>query len=214
MNTQVIPAINCHLGDAKCVEEKVRAAEKFADWIHLDVADGKFTFNKTWADLTAWAHFRTKLNLEVHLMVEGPERYIVSWLAAGAKRFVVHVETLTMETAKSIIAEAKKRGAGAMLTLNPETPAEALRPYFKLFSYYQVLSVNPGFAGQKFLPMSLDKLRFLRRELPDAKIQIDGGVNLETGKLAREAGADILLAASHIFNSNDPKKAYESLKKL
>ncbi|MEK9180151.1 MAG: ribulose-phosphate 3-epimerase [Patescibacteria group bacterium] len=211
---QVIPAVNCHLGDTKCVEEKVRAAEKFAGWIHLDVADGKFTLNKTWADPTGWAGFRTKLKLEVHLMVEEPEKYISQWLAAEAKRFVLHVETLTPKTARLILEEAQKHGAEIMLTLNPETSVEVLRPYFKLFGYYQVLSVHPGFAGQKFLPLSLNKLRFLRKELPDVRIQIDGGVNAETGKLSKEAGADILLASSYIFGSKNPKKAYETLKKL
>lgn len=212
---EVIPAINCHPGDLRCVEEKLRKIRGFLKdgWVHLDIADGRFTFNKTWGSPTEWANLRSEFSLEAHLMVENPEHQIKAWLAAGARRFVVHVETITSESLRAIL-EMVGTKAEVMLSSNPETSFAALRPYFGLVKSFQVLAVNPGFAGQKFLPAALEKIKFLRQNDPDAKIEVDGGVNLETGKLAATAGSDILISASHIFDGDDPKESYESLKRL
>lgn len=210
---EVIPSINCHAGDIECVKDKLGKAEKFSGWVHLDLADGRFTFNKSWGDPTGWANLRTKINLEVHLMAEEPEKRISQWLAAVAKRFIIHAEAAAPEVFDDIARLVGKKGEAALAS-NPDTPAEALRPYFKKTKFFQVLAVHPGPAGQKFLPLVLDKVRFLRKEAPDAKIEIDGGVDLETGKLAADAGADILVAATYIFGSDDPRKAFETLKQI
>lgn len=212
---QIVPVINCR--DRFCVEGALATAEKFlkeGDWIKIDIADGIFTYHKTWNNPTDWANLRSPFKLEVHLMVENPEKHIEPWIAAGAKRLIVHAETVDPKKAEKILEAAKRRGVEIVLSSNPETPPEALRPYLKIFSLFQVLAVNPGLAGQKFLPVVLEKIKFLRKEKPDARIEVDGGINLETARQCKAAGADSLAVASYIFENENPKKAYEALKKL
>ncbi len=214
---EIIPAINCHAKDNGCVKEKLEAASGFlknGDWLHLDIADGRFTFNKTWNDPTFWANLRPKFKLEVHFMVENPEKYLSDWLAAGAERFIIHKETISENTARSIVNFLGNKRRGVMLASEPHTTTAELWPYLKHFSSFQVLAVNPGLAGQKFLPTVLRKIKFLRNFAPSAKIEVDGGINLETGKLAAAAGANVFVSASYIFGSANPKKAYENLKKM
>lgn len=211
---EVIPAINCGYKDFECVKDKVKKAEGFSKWIHLDVADGVFTFNKTWNNSDEWATLKTNLDLEVHLMVAHPERILESWLKAGAKRAIVHIEAIDKKSAVEILDIAKKYNAEVMLSLNPETTVHSAEEYFKLFCEFQVLAVIPGIAGQKFLPLVLNKVRFLRGQLPDAKIEVDGGITLETARLAKEAGADIVVSASYIFGNQIPEEAFRELSKI
>jgi ribulose-phosphate 3-epimerase len=222
---EIIPSLNCHFGDNECVAEKIREAEKFSDTAHLDVADGVFTFNKSWGDPKLWQKTKTKLELEVHLMVEKPEKVVEEWLKAGVKKIIFHWETVrddpahvvhrdTEKLINFIVEECKKHEAEAVIAINPETQIEELRPYFKTFVQFHILTVHPGVAGQKFLPLVLEKIKLLRRELPAARISVDGGINLETGKLTKEAGVDILISANYIFNSPNPKVAYEELRKI
>jgi ribulose-phosphate 3-epimerase len=222
---EIIPSINCHFGDNECVAEKIREAEKFADKIHLDVADGVFTFNKSWAEPKLWKKTKTKLELEVHLMVEKPEKVVEEWLKAGAKKIIFHWETVRDDPAhvvhrdpekliKFIVEECKKHKAEAVIAVNPETSIEEIKPYFQTVSRFHILTVYPGIAGQKFLPLVLEKIKLLRKELAAAEISVDGGINSETGKLVKEAGADILISATHIFGSQNPKGAYEELRNI
>ncbi len=211
----VLPVINCL--DFKTAKEKIKTAESFlkkGEFIHLDVSDGKFTFNKSWRNPSEWANLRSKLNLEVHLMVGDPEKYIDVWIAAGARRFIVHAEALTEEKAKHIVARAKKRGIEVMLSSNPHTTTTLLWPFLKTFSHFQVLAVDPGPAGQKFIPIVLKKIQFLRNWAPNAMIEVDGGVNKEVAKLVKAAGANIVVSASYILDSKNPGKAYRELKKI
>jgi len=210
----VIPVINCL--DFECARERVRTAEKFfpfgGGWVHLDITDGKFTYNKTWGDSDEWRKLQTNLNLEVHLMVEEPELVLEKWLRVGAKRVIVHLETMKDED--FILELAKAFDAEVMLAITPETPVEALRVYFEKFKAFQILAVNPGLSGQKFLPYMLDKVRFLRELYPGAKIEVDGGINLETGKKCADAGAHILASGAYIFGSKNPAEAYNTLASL
>jgi ribulose-phosphate 3-epimerase len=211
----IIPVVNCP--DRACAEERIAAAKTFLkkkDFLHIDVADGVFTFHKTWNDPEGWAALRSPFPLEVHLMVEHPEEWIAPWLAAGAKRFIVHIETIDEDSLKNIAAACKAGRAELVLSSNPETPADEFTPYLHMTSRFQVLCVNPGLAGQKFLPLVLEKVKWLKYALPDAIIEVDGGVTPETAKWAKDAGADIIVSASHIFGSKDPKKAYKELKKI
>lgn len=212
---EVLPVINCL--DRICAEDKLRKVKSFLKkdgWLHIDAGDGRFTFNKTWTDPTDWANLRAPFNLEVHLMVEEPEKYIESWIAAGARRLILHAETLTEETARNIVLRARKSGVGAMLSSNPHTDTKILWPLLKIFSDFQVLAVDPGPSGQKFLPIVLRKIRFLRNFAPNAKIEVDGGVDLDAARSAKDAGANIVVSASFIFNSKNPKKAYKQLNKI
>lgn len=212
---KVIPAINCL--DFERAKERLETLKTFlknGDWIHLDVTDGRFTFQKSWRNPTEWANLRSKFNLEVHLMVEDPENYINSWIAAGASRLIVHKEALTGETAQKITARARRRGAEVMLASNPATTTSELWPFLKFFSHFQVLAVDPGPSGQKFLPTVLQKIKFLRNFAPNAMIEVDGGITLEVAKEAKKAGANIVVSASYIFSDKDPKAAFKKLKKV
>lgn len=223
----VIPAINCV--EPECVIEKVSAAKKFLPkdgWLHIDVADARFTFNKTWGNPEGFKLIKKKypdIQFEIHLMVEEPERAIPDWLEAGAERVIVHLEALTKRESSTevdpkrvewVYAKCAEYGAEAMLAINPETPAEELLAAGGKFSQFQILAVHPGLAGQKFLPLVLEKVRFLRVELPNAKIEVDGGVNFEVAKLVKDTGADAVVSASYIFDSENPKGAYEMLRQL
>ncbi len=212
---QIFPVINC--SDRACVERHLAVLETFlpsGDFIHIDVADGIFTFHKTWNHPEEWPALRSPFPLEVHLMVEHPEDQIAPWLAAGAKRFVVPVEVIDQDSFRAIAEQCKAARAELMLSSNPETPQEDLTPYLHEVSRFQVLCVNPGLAGQKFLPLVLEKAKWLKYALPNAIIEIDGGIMPETAKLAKDAGANIIVSASYIFGSKDPKGAYEKLKKI
>lgn len=208
---EVIPSLNCHHKDYACVQEKVRLVEKFSDVLHLDIADGCFTFSKSWNDPQKWVELGTRLKLEVHLMVEDPERQALEWLAVGAKRIIVHVETLDEASAGRIADACRINGAELALALSPETRVERIAPYTSLFSEFQILAVHPGLAGQTFLPLVLEKVRFLRTEFPDSWIEVDGGINLVTGRAAKEAGANALVAATFIFTSEDPERSFSEL---
>jgi len=219
---QTIPVINCHHKDFECVERKVRTAERFATWVHVDVADGAFTFNKSWDDPKQWASLKTPLKLEVHLMVLKPEDVLGAWLAAGAKRVIFHLEAIReshppTEVGAAIARvtdECAKRDAEMMLATNPETPNEALEPYLDNFREFQVLAVYPGPAGQPFLPTVLGKIEFLRAARPDARIEIDGGITPEVARRVKDAGADVVVAGSYIFGNADPKAAYGELQSI
>ena len=208
---EVIPSLNCHFKDSACAKEGARVAEGFSEWIHLDVADGRFTFNKTWGSPAEWKALNSKLKLEVHLMMEEPEKQIMDWIEAGAERIIVHAETLSAETAEKIEALSKEHAVEMMLAFSPETRLETAREYFKRFSEYQILAVYPGLPNQVFLPIVLEKIRFLRESFPKSNIEVDGGINLETARAVKAAGANILISASHIFKAKDPKAAYEEL---
>lgn len=222
----IFPVINCT--DAEGARRTITKAQTFlraGDFVHVDVADGIFTFHKTWNNMAGWAALRPPFRLEVHLMVEHPEKYIEPWLAVGARRFVIPIETLGLhgksgedafdEIAEKCAARGPERGAQVMLSSNPETPAGEFRPYFHKAWFYQVLAVHPGLAGQKFLPTALNKIKFLRKNAPDGIIiEVDGGINPETAKLAKEAGADIAVSANYILNSREPKEAYERLRSI
>jgi len=209
---KVLPVINCT--DFESVRERIEIAKTFLEeghFLHLDVADGAFTFHKTWGNPTEWANLRVPFNLEVHLMVERPERYIEQWLAAGAKRFIIHIETTERNSFEWILQICKKRGVEVMLSSSPETPMKKLEPYCKHCTLFQVLSVHPGPTAQKFLPLTLEKIRFLRRRVPDATIEVDGGITPATARRAKAAGADVVVSGSYIFGSDDPAAAYDDL---
>ncbi len=212
---EVIPVINCP--DAACAREKTEIARTFlpkGHFLHLDVTDGAFTFHKTWNRPTEWANLRAPFALEVHLMVEKPERHIDAWLAAGTKRFIVHVETVTDASFDAIAAKCKKRGVAVMLSSRPETSVKKIEPYLKRINMFQVLAVHPGPASQKFLPLTLQKVRWLRHSAPGAIIEVDGGITPATAKRAKAAGADIVVSASYIFGSKEPRAAYGALREL
>ncbi len=161
---KVIPVINCP--DVACVQKKIEIAKTFlneGDVLHLDVTDGSFASHKTWAEPLEWVKLKSPFGLEVHLMVDHPEEYADNWLAAGARRLIVHMESLTTHSLHDISALAERYHAEIMLSSKPETIAEEIEPYLKHFHAFQVLAVEPGPAGQIYLPFTDEKIRFLRK---------------------------------------------------
>jgi ribulose-phosphate 3-epimerase len=209
---KVIPVINCP--DIACVQKKIEVAKTFlhdGDLLHLDVTDGSFAAHKTWSDPLGWVGLRSPFGLEVHLMVDHPEQYVDNWLAAGARRLIVHVETLTPQSMHEIFSAAERYQAEVVLSSKPESAIDELAPYMKHFAAFQVLAVQPGPAGQIFLPFVCEKINFLREAAPDATIEVDGGMNPDTTRLVKGVGADTIVSSSYIFDAADPKKAYETL---
>ena len=174
-----------------------------ADWIHVDVMDGHFVPNLTMGPFIVKACREvTDLPLDVHLMVTEPERLLSAFANAGASILTVHVETCpnlhqTLQTIRDL-------GCMPGVTLNPGTPATLLDPVLHLVDLVLVMSVNPGYSGQTFLPEVLPKVTYLRQRLaelnPTAWLEIDGGMNAHTAPLARQAGAQVFVAAKAIFD--------------
>ncbi len=148
---------------------------------------------------------------EVHFMVPDWEYRLVPWLEAGVKRVIVQVEDLG-GSAANLIEVASRYGAEAMLSIALETPLEALAPYYGRFHAFQIMGVPLGKSGQPFDPRALERIRAVRTACPDAILQLDGGVTLETARLAKAVGADSVASSSYIWNSADPKAAYEELR--
>lgn len=207
---QIIPVINCP--DFECVKKRLaQVSEIGCDWVHFDVSDGKFTPDETWNDPRKLS---LKANLEVHLMAEKPEEIVNEWLRAGAKRIIIHLESFRgcEEKLNSIFEKCAEQSAEAMLAIKPETGVDELVPFLDELLFVQVLAVPPGPSGQKFNDSAVEKIKFLRERAPEISIEVDGGINLETMELVKEAGADIAAAGSFIFENSNPGRAYRQLK--
>ncbi|MDQ0155973.1 ribulose-phosphate 3-epimerase [Robertmurraya andreesenii] len=186
-----------------------------ADYIHVDVMDGHFVPNITIGPLIVEAiRPVTKLPLDVHLMIENPDQYVEAFAKAGADYITVHVEAC--RHLHRTIQNIKSYGVKAGVVLNPATPVESIQHVIEDVDMVLLMSVNPGFGGQKFIPSVFPKIKQVR-EMADEKgldieIEIDGGVNEETAKLCIEAGANVLVAGSAVYNQPDRKKAIEALR--
>jgi len=198
--------------------EEIKAVEAAgADWIHIDVMDGHFVPNITIGPLVVKAARQaTDLPLDVHLMIEKPEQYIQAFADAGSDLISVQVETCVH--LNRTIQMIKETGAKAGVVLNPSTPLSTLDWEIENVYHIMLMSVNPGFGGQKFIPSCLDKIRALRKKIDEHKletrIEIDGGVNDSTIADISAAGADIFVAGSAIFNSPDYTKAITNFKRI
>jgi ribulose-phosphate 3-epimerase len=200
--------------------EEIRRVEKAgADWVHVDVMDGHFVPNLTVGPVVVhWLSKCTKLPQDVHLMIDHPEKYIPPFADAGAWNITVHVESCRrpMEVVRLI----KKHGCRAGMSVRPRTPIERVAPYLKELDLVLVMTVEPGFGGQSFMPDMLSKVRWLRQQnsrlkpSKQVRIEVDGGINTSTAALAVHAGADALVAGHAIFAAPDPALALKSLRRL
>lgn len=197
--------------------DEIRAVEKAgADWIHVDVMDGHFVPNITMGPMIVQAVRRvTELPIDVHLMIENPDCYIADFARAGATFISVQVETCIH--LNSTIQMIKESGARPGVVLNPSTSLNSIDWVLEYVDFVLIMSVNPGFGGQSFIPNTLGKLIDLRRMIQDCNpsilIQIDGGVNAETIGAVSRAGADVFVTGSAIFKSPDYAEAIQLLRK-
>jgi ribulose-phosphate 3-epimerase len=186
-----------------------------ADWIHADVMDGHFVPNITFGPMVVEAVRRTtRLPIDVHLMISEPKRYIADFAKAGASYISVHVEACVhLNRTLQLIRD---HGVRPGVALNPATPLESLIWVLEYIDYVLVMSVNPGFGGQAFIPNSLERIKTLRQQIAErglkTLIEVDGGVSEETIADIAAAGADVLVAGSAIFKSKDYRAAIGSLR--
>jgi ribulose-phosphate 3-epimerase len=189
--------------------EQIREAEEGgADWIHVDVMDGHFVPNITIGPLIAAAARRaTRLPIDVHLMIEQPERYVDAFADAGADYITVHVEA-TPHVHRAV-QQIRAKGARPGVTLNPATPVESIAEILPYVDLVLVMSVNPGFGGQSYIPTSTAKIARIRRMLDErglrhVELEVDGGVSPETVAEVAGAGASVVVAGSAVYNAHAP----------
>ena len=184
-----------------------------ADWIHVDVMDGHFVPNITiGAPVVKSLRPVTNLTLDVHLMIENPEKYIEDFIKAGADIITFHYEAVLPENISDLIKKIKEKGVKAGLSIKPKTSPEDILKYLPELDMLLVMTVEPGFGGQKFMQDCAEKIKTIKKHAPENLIiQVDGGINNLTAKICTSLGANSLVAGSYIYGSNDYKKTIDSL---
>ena len=197
--------------DFSKLAEEIREVEKGGcDCIHVDVMDGHFVPNLTIGPtVVKWMRKVTRLPMDVHLMIDAPIRYIEDFRKAGSDWITVHIEAC--DDVDTIIEQIKKLGAKAGLSLRPKTDLKEIEPYLDQIDLVLVMTVEPGFGGQSFMPDMVKKVERLRPKFKGL-ISVDGGITFETAKVVVKAGADILVAGTSVFGEKDRAKAIGALR--
>ncbi|MBI4343778.1 MAG: ribulose-phosphate 3-epimerase [Candidatus Omnitrophica bacterium] len=203
----------CDFG--RLAEEVQAVQEAGADWLHVDVMDGHFVPNLTIGPAVVEAIRKaSRVPLDVHLMLDHPEQYVKPFVDAGAYYLTVHVEAQGLRNEAVLLktlATIRSLGAKAGLSVRPRTTAEALTPYLGAVDLILVMSVEPGFGGQAFMPEVVPKVRALRQRFA-GELEVDGGINALTGRAMREAGANVLVAGTYVFHAESYRQAIASLR--
>jgi ribulose-phosphate 3-epimerase len=201
-----------HLGDVCTMIN-----ESEADWFHLDIMDGRFVPNISYGiPVIEQIRKATKKIFDVHLMIEEPGKLTPAFKKAGADILIIHLETC--RNLHSNIQQIRNLGMKPAVAINPHTPVELLKDILEDLYHVLIMTVNPGFGGQTFISHSLEKVRELKKMIlktgKDILIEVDGGITLENAPAVVEAGADVLVAGSTIFQSKDPKETIRLLKRI
>lgn len=208
----ILSADFCELG--KQIEEIEKAG---AQYLHVDVMDGIFVPSISFGmPIVSCVRPRTGMFMDVHMMVTKPERYVEEFIRCGADGVTIHEEAC--DCVEETLLRIRRLGAKAGLAVNPETPVEKLYPYLDKLDMALIMTVHPGFGGQKYIDECTDKIRTLRQTITDrgldVKLQIDGGVNLDNLTMNIEAGADVIVAGSAVFKGNIAEKTRAFLAKM
>lgn len=207
---EIIPSIN--VDNFEEVARRIKLVEPFVDWVHLDVSDGTFTKHISWHNPKDLIGFETSVKIEVHLMINKPEKEIGEWLMTPASRLIFHQEaTKSHDLIIEKIHEAKKEVG---VSVQPDTPWLKLFPYFNKVDLLQILGVSPGPSGQVLSEEAIHKIGHVKHTSHPCIIEVDGGINMENATALLKEGADIIVAGSAIFDSPNIEKAIKDFKNL
>ncbi len=207
---ELIPAVLVKSEDE--FREKITLVSPHVRTIQLDVMDGVFVNSTTWADPGVVASMELPLVLEVHLMVQNPEEVVQTWMDAGAARVFVHAESVG--NVQGALEALREGGVEAGLAINPDTSVESVRELVALADVVLVMGVTPGYSGQEFQPVAIEKVSALKQLRPEMRVEVDGGVNMETAPALVAAGADGLIAASALYKAPDLAQAVADFEKI
>ncbi len=202
MEKKIIIAPSLLAADFSILKEEITNIENAgAEYLHLDVTDGNFVPNISFGPVVIKSlRAHSNLIFDVHLMIENPDKYVADFVDAGADIICVHVESTKHLNRTIQLIKSYKKKVG--VALNPSTSLDTIKYDLDNIDMVLIMTVNPGFGGQKFIPQMLQKIKELRKIAPNIDIQVDGGINDEISKLVIEAGANVLVAGSYVFNGN------------
>jgi ribulose-phosphate 3-epimerase len=206
---KVVPSVLTK--DPKELERKIRILEPLVEVIQIDIMDGEFVPN-TSVEVADVQKVGPKKHIEMHLMVKHPVEYIKPFADIGAFRIIFHIES--DDNPEDVIKEIRKFGLQPGIAINPPTPVEKILPFLHLVDLVLVMGVNPGFQGQKFVPEVLSKVRAIKKLQPGMVIEVDGGVNPETGPDLVKAGVDILNVGSYLFKDDTVNANWDQMQKI
>jgi len=202
-----------------CLKEEIEAIQtSHADWIHYDVMDGHFVRNISFGySILEDISKITDMFLDVHLMISDPLKYVDDFIDSGASLIVFHIEAMENKSQTlELIKKIKARNVQVGISIKPNTAVTEIEEFLALLDVVLVMSVEPGFGGQSFMPIALSKIKALKQMREENNyhflIEVDGGINAQTGSQCKEAGVDVMVAGSYIFNSEDYQERIESLK--